>query len=1130
MKTFITTLTALLVLIFTQNLDAQTYVNHAATGNNDGTSWADAYTTLHDALENYSLGDEIWVAAGTYLPGQPSAWPGDPKNTFYIHQNVAIYGGFDGTETMLSERDPATNVTTLSGDLDGDDVVDDFETNREDNANNLVYIDTTATATIDGFTISGGHADGDTTQYYNNKGAAIFAWGVVQLSNCTVEQNFTIGLAAVFMQGEAAEGSKIENSIFKKNKAVSAAAIVALFLNGEGISITGCQFMENEFEGVAGAVGLEAAASISDCQFSKNKGGIGGGAIFIQSWTFSDFEVTVTDCDFDSNSAVSGGAFYYLSIENGSNKLSFSGCEFTGNTAISAQAGDFPDGGAIGFEFSDGNPTNDSIIIADCLFENNTAELRGGGIAYFNGTGTDNFLDISNSTFSENASVTFGGGIYFTNYGADQMEVNLTGNEFVNNSSTDGGGVVFFSRDGEHNRFNVTSCDFIGNQATELVAGNTPDGGGIYVNFQTGGTTLQNDTVMVVDCTLQGNSAEKRGGGIMVLNNTGSNNYVAANNCQISGNTSGDGGGGFFLANFGGTDFEVNISESDFTDNSSNHGGASYYVSNNGDNNNLLFSDCNFTGNTAITSPNFQFPDGGALGFQYTSGNPANDHIALENCVLENNSAERFGGGIAFFNSYGTDNLFEVNNCQFSENAGDEAGGGGYLRNNGATNFEVNISGSDFSNNTTAGVGAGVQFQNDNGTEHHFLVSACDFSNNHADLFGGGFRMESQAPGANLTFEDCLFDGNSAITDGGGLEVVLWMQSNGETTITNTDFLNNTSGNEGAGLNFYLQDQASGSLTVNGSLFSGNTNDATGNAEEGAGGFSLINFGNGIANVDFQSSIFENNSSEDGAGAINLYKISSTTTDTVNIENCLLNGNSGGDFGGGIGLNGKIDLTLTNNTIADNSNIGIVLADGKVAMQNNIVHNPGTDNFQSTLADENVVSLGGNLVGDATIDTYLNSVDQSGAGPLFEAGTYQLSQNSPAVDAGTLPDNSSATDLAGNDRIQGGCIDIGAYESPHDAGASCLTDTREVLAAPSTIFIYPNPVVATASISIETEWNGELNLRIVNALGQVVHTTTFEQYSKEAVVEFDSSNLPKGLYRVMVSDGQLIAVGSFVRL
>ncbi len=90
---------------------------------NDGTSWADAYTELHDALENSNTGNKIWVAAGTYPPQAISGWPGDAKNTFYIYQDLALYGGFNGTETALTDRDPGINITILSGDLNGDDIV-----------------------------------------------------------------------------------------------------------------------------------------------------------------------------------------------------------------------------------------------------------------------------------------------------------------------------------------------------------------------------------------------------------------------------------------------------------------------------------------------------------------------------------------------------------------------------------------------------------------------------------------------------------------------------------------------------------------------------------------------------------------------------------------------------------------------------------------------------------------------------------------------------------------------------------------------------------------------------------------------------------------------------------------------
>ncbi|MFA5252973.1 MAG: hypothetical protein WC454_10375, partial [Phycisphaerae bacterium] len=71
------------------------YVDTAATGSNNGSSWADAYKSLQDALAIAAKGDEIWVARGTYKPNQGKQQDkGERTATFTLKSGVAIYGGF----------------------------------------------------------------------------------------------------------------------------------------------------------------------------------------------------------------------------------------------------------------------------------------------------------------------------------------------------------------------------------------------------------------------------------------------------------------------------------------------------------------------------------------------------------------------------------------------------------------------------------------------------------------------------------------------------------------------------------------------------------------------------------------------------------------------------------------------------------------------------------------------------------------------------------------------------------------------------------------------------------------------------------------------------------------------------
>lgn len=133
----------------TSEIHVQVYVDADAVGANNGTSWADAYTDLATAITNTCPGGgEVWVADGTYYPTTMT----DRNVSFDLCDDLELYGGFVGTETMLSERDFATNITILSGDIQQNGNSADFSYNV------IKAISDGDNARVDGFTVTDGNA------------------------------------------------------------------------------------------------------------------------------------------------------------------------------------------------------------------------------------------------------------------------------------------------------------------------------------------------------------------------------------------------------------------------------------------------------------------------------------------------------------------------------------------------------------------------------------------------------------------------------------------------------------------------------------------------------------------------------------------------------------------------------------------------------------------------------------------------------------------------------------------------------------------------------------------------------------------------------------------------------------
>jgi len=285
------------------------YVDADAPGANDGSSWENAYNFLQDALAdaNYAVKPvEIRVAQGKYRPDENTMHP---------------YGTGDRTATFQLINE----VTLKGGDLDGNDVVINdpcdllIEPSRAENSYHVVTgskID--SNAVLDGFTITGGSANG--TDRQNRRGGGMYSINSsVTILSCSFKWNLSLGWGGGIYNSNSS--SKFINCTFIGNSRSG------MYNYESSLMLTRCTFKRNLTPyyggGIFNAFGTEI--TLIDCIFMCNNSYRQGGGIFNEYGSLSS---ELTNCIFVGNHSVSYGGGLF----NGLSELSMTNCTFVGNS------------------------------------------------------------------------------------------------------------------------------------------------------------------------------------------------------------------------------------------------------------------------------------------------------------------------------------------------------------------------------------------------------------------------------------------------------------------------------------------------------------------------------------------------------------------------------------------------------------------------------------------------------------------------------------------------------------------------------------------------------------------------------------------------------------------------------
>ncbi len=955
------------------------YVDADATGNDDGTSWEDAFNDLQDALGFATYGDEIWVAEGTYKP-VPLTVTGR-ITAFHMLPGVKMYGGFVGTETDRSQRDWATHVVTLSGDIGT------IGSYGDNSFHVVVGTGVTETAVLDGFLVTGGYANGGSAP--NDRGGGIYlSGGRPIIRHCTIAGN-----RAVFYGGGMvvtnAGAPIVADSTFINNTVSYYGGGMASIGNSPS-QIVNVRFLHNTSTSGhgGGALSFQSTPTYVNTVFSGNRANIGdGGGLY--NWSANALHWNVT---FSNNYAFSRGGG--MSNAN-SPSISVVNGIFWDNTAGVSNAEIYPGGlfERVTYSIVDGGYTGTGNLSVDPFFVDadgtddvagtldDDLSLSAGSPAIDAGSnsavpadvadldGDDDTVEITpldlghNPRFVDEPVADTGQGTApLVDMGAYEKQrtcwvrLNDEATDYATvqaavDAGTDASDVVkvagscggIWERQSLRQTLMVTKTLTVRGGYTQTFAGppdsmanpttlNAAGGGRVIVLSGSITPVIEGLHVTGGDAGgLGGAGPDDGGGGIVVFTAT-----ATISNCWVHGNTA-QVGGGVLL---GGTASLVN---SRLYENTAEAGAG------------VATGMCAPTIAGNRITHNEASGEGGGLEIYRTSG-------TISGNVIQENRADH-GGGLYLVESDAT-----ITHNHILSNTADTDGGGLYVDNSGITLSDNTIAWND----ADSGSGGGMKLEWD-GTDDA-LVSGNEIAHNETHWVGAGIFIYDSHP----TVTNNWIHHNTG-NEGSGITV-----QDGEPTISGNTIEHNAANWRGGGL---VYGRSGGTLTAN--VIRDNE------AQWHSSAMRIAESAPTLVN----NAIIDNELTDGGEGA--MLVLSSTVTLLHN----TIAGNHGGD---GCALyvesSGTV-MTLTNTIVAAQTT-GVRVPSGSTAVLDGILWFANDDNTD-----------GG---GTITVTHAYNG------DPAFDTDGYHLTENSAAIDAGVA--TAVIEDIDGDVRPSSSVSDLGADE------------------------------------------------------------------------------------------------------